>query len=280
MRNIFLLFCFLMMLPSHIMAQNSKKSLSDDSAWYFRERIMDEVARQNGEEAFALMCKKYKFPKKNYMKLKHFYMLRDQEKIMANKLELSCADRLHYKAFIDSIYCDSIYKYLIPWNQISGENISLALKYSKRLDFDEAQNDYLMFRAIDMARRLAKNPKLNVWDEEFDVLKKTLTRKQLRNLMILKHRESINAEMEKIWMQLENAGLTNDVDSAKEYYKARMFLVHKCYINDVFRHKSSERRANLEELKKERPLLIKMYEALLLRKKDENVSEDYHEYVW
>lgn len=141
MRNIFLLFCFLLTLSSHIMAQNSGKSVSDDSAWYFRERIM-------------------------------------------------------------------------------------------------------------------------------------------RNLMILKHRESINAEMEKIWTQLENAGLTNDVDSAKEYYKARMFLVHKCYINDVFRHKSSERRANLEELKKERPLLIKMYDALLLRKKDENVSEDYHEYVW
>lgn len=90
---------------------------------------------------------------------------------------------------MDSIYCDSIYRYLIPYNKISSENLTCALKFAKRIKLDEAQYEYLMSCALRMAHRLEKAPLTNVWNEEFDILEKSLTYKQLQSMLILKHKK-------------------------------------------------------------------------------------------
>ena len=115
---------------------------------------------------------------------------------------------------------------------------------------------------------------------EFDILEKSLTYKQLQSMLILKHKKAIQKEMDQVWTQLEEANLIDGIDSTKEYSPARMHIAMRYCINDIYRHKSGERRNNLEELKKNRPLLIKMYDALVQRKKEKKEEEDYREFVW
>ena len=249
-------------------------------AYAFRDSVLNEVALWNGEEAFERMRMKYRFKKADASKLKHLYMEREKEKILANKADFSAQNIIWYKDNIDSVYSDSIYRYLIPENKISSENLTCALKYSKRIELDEAQYEYLMFCALRMAHRLEKDPLKNLWDEEMDILRKTLTSKQMRNMLILKHKNAIQKDINKVWTELKKVNLTNEVDSAKEYSKARMYIALKYCINDVYRHKSGERRNNLEELKKKRPLLIKMYDALVQRKQEKKEEEDYKEFIW
>lgn len=249
-------------------------------AYAFRDSVLNEVALWNGEEAFERMRMKYRFKKADASKLKHLYMEREKEKNLANKADFSAQNIIWYKDNIDSVYSDSIYRYLIPENKISSENLTCALKYSKRIELDEAQYEYLMFCALRMAHRLEKDPLKNLWDEEMDILRKTLTSKQMRNMLILKHKNAIQKDINKVWTELKKVNLTNEVDSAKEYSKARMYIALKYCINDVYRHKSGERRNNLEELKKKRPLLIKMYDALVQRKQEKKEEEDYKEFIW
>lgn len=244
------------------------------------DMVLDKVALLNGEEAFERMRMKYRFKKADSARLKQLYMERELDKIVPYKVGLSAKQTMEYKNATDSAYSDSIYRYLIPYNKISSENLTYALKCSKRIKLDEAQYEYLMSCALSMARRLEKDPLLNVWNEEMDILKKTLTYMQLRNMLILKHKAAIQKEMDQVWAQLEEANLLSEVDSAKEYSKARMYIALRYCINDVYRHKSGERRNNLEELKRNRPLLIKMYDALDQRKKEKKEEEDYREFVW
>lgn len=278
MKKIALCCLLLIAANSYALAQRVVRNVGIAHA--LRDSVLDEVALWNGEEAFERMRMKYRFKKADASKLKHLYMEREKEKIQPYKAELSVKNTITYKNYVDSVYSDSIYRYLIPENKISSENLSCALKFSKRIELDEAQYEYLMSCALRMAHRLEKNPLLNLWDEEMDILRKTLTFKQLRNMLILKHKKAIQKEMDQVWSQLEAANLIDEVDSAKEYSKARMCIALKYCINDVYRHKSGERRNNLEELKRNRPLLIKMYDALVQRKKEKKEEEDYREFVW
>lgn len=244
------------------------------------DMVLDKVALLNGEEAFERMRMKYRFKKADSARLKQLFMERELDKIVPYKVGLSATQTMEYKNAADSAYSDSIYRYLIPYNKISSENLTCALKFAKRIKLDEAQYEYLMSCALKMAHRLEKDPLKNVWNEEFDVLEKSLTYKQLRDMLILKHKTAIQKEMDQVWTQLEEANLIEGVDSAKEYSPARMHIALRYCINDVYRHKSGERRNNLEELKRNRPLLIKMYDALEQRKKEKKEEEDYREFVW
>ena len=147
-------------------------------AFAFRDSVLDEVALWNGEEAFERMRMKYRFKKVDAGRLKHLYMEREKEKILAYKVEFSARNTVCLKDYVDSIYCDSIYRYLIPYNKISSENLTCALKFAKRIKLDEAQYEYLMSCALRIAHRLEKAPLTNVWNEEFDILEKSLTYKQ------------------------------------------------------------------------------------------------------
>ncbi len=274
-----IVYCLLLIVVNNFaVAQRNVKFVG--AAYVLRDSVLDEVAQWNGEEEFERMRMKYRFKKSDTNRLKLLYMERERKKILSNKVGLSAQQAVVYKNEVDSVYSDSIYRYLIAENKISGENLTFALKYSKRFELDEAQYEYLMSCALSMAHRIEKNPLQNLWNEEMDILDKTLTHNQLRNMLIFKHREAIQKEINQVWAQLEDANLLHEVDSATEYPKARMYIALKYFVNDIYRHKSGERRNNLEELKKKRPLLIKLYDALVQRNTDKNDEDDYRDFIW
>ena len=151
--------------------------------------------------------------------------------------------------------------------RILPENISFAILNADRAGYDEAQRAYLMMKAQDMSQRLEADTTLNVWDEEIDVLRNTLDEKQFARLFRAKHARKTKQEADSIWARLTEAGLTNELDSAKEWNAAYRYITRKKSINDIYRHHSTDRRIQIDELRLTRPILIRMAETLSRKEK-------------
>jgi hypothetical protein len=70
--------------------------------------------------------------------------------------------RVMEKSRIDGLFRDSINAILIPRNPgISGINISMALRLSERIRLTDKKRKKLMGYALDFAKRLEANPRVN-----------------------------------------------------------------------------------------------------------------------
>ena len=181
----------------------------------------------------------------------------------------SLQHRVANKVSIDEFYADSINTILLAANNpyISGENLTFAIFRAKDIEIDDVRRDTIMSHALDMARRIKLNPKLDVWDEEMNVLTKTLTTRQLDKFFYIRHSTEIAREVNSGWKRLEEAGLTEELDSAQDVVKARMYLTQQRKIYDIWRHHDAQRRQNLDELGKQMPPLIRLLDALNRREK-------------
>lgn len=195
----------------------------------------------------------------------------------------SVMSRYLHKVSIDSIYRDSINRLLIPvdGSKISGENVSLALKLSKAIKLDDAQYENIMENALRMARCLYKEPRTNVWNEEMEILKKTLTTKQLSFFFQKKYSKKTNYMVEVGWQKIVDAGLDAQLDKDKERTKAYIYYQEQQRISDLYRYKETQRKRNLVELDKNKPNMIRILETLENQKKqlkqNKNVGKDF---VW
>ncbi len=198
----------------------------------------------------------------------------------------SLQHRVANKMSIDEFYTDSINTILLAANNpyISGENLTFAIFRAKDIEIDDVRRDTIMSHALDMARRIKLNPKLDVWDEEMLVLTKTLTTRQLDKFFYVKYSPEIKKDVSNCWQRLTEAGLTEELDSAQEVIKARMYYNLRHKITDIFRNNRTARRSNLAELNKQMPQMVKMLEAL--EKKEKIEEEDNKnktigkEFVW
>lgn len=194
--------------------------------------------------------------------------------------------RVANKMSIDEFYADSVNTVLLAAGNpyISGENVTFALHRAKDIELDEASRDTIMKKALDMSRRLRKNPRLDLWDEEMAVLTKTLSSRQIDKFFYARHYHEIAREVNEGWRRLDEAGLTEQLDSAQDIVQARMYYSLRHKITDIYRNNRTARRQNLAELAKQMPQMVKMVDALdkkeKIRKEEENNKTIGKEFVW
>ena len=194
--------------------------------------------------------------------------------------------RVVSKMSIDETYADSINTILLRANNknISGENMTLAVFWSEELELDTAQQTLIMEKALDIARRLRREPRLNVWNEEMNVVKTTFTPRQTDKFFYIKHSQDIAKEINDGWKRLEEAGLTAELDSAQEVLRMRMYLTQQRKIKDIWRYYGTPQKKNLAELAKEKPQMQMMLDALDKKKKIEEEEKKNKtigkEFVW
>ena len=198
----------------------------------------------------------------------------------------SVRQRVLMKMRIDTQYQDSIDMLLIPeyYNRISGDNISYALHARRAVRMDSTQYDYLMGKALDMAHRLRNNPRLNVWNEEMEILTKTLTKEQLDRFFRDKNARSVTKEMHAGWKRLVDAGLAEQLDSVNDMARAYYYFQERQKIKDLYRYNGTAQRKHLAELDKSMPTMIRMLDGLDKKarldneeKKNKTVGK---EFVW
>lgn len=190
------------------------------------------------------------------------------------------------KMRIDTQYQDSIDMLLIPeyYNRISGDNISYALHARRAVRMDSTQYDYLMGKALDMAHRLRRNPRLNVWNEEMEILTKTLNKEQLDRFFRDKNARSVTKEMQAGWKRLTDAGLAEQLDSVNDMARAYFYFQERQKIKDLYKYNSTAQRKHLAELNKSMPTMIRMLDGLdkkaRIEENERNNKTVGKEFVW
>lgn len=246
-----------------------------------------ERSRIAYEDAYATLCKKYSVPKKVGKQLRRLVRLCEERKSTYDYIIPSHpAQRIMAKQTIDSVFVDSIYAILIPYNEdIAGPNIAFALRYTNVLGLDEAQHEYLLQTAITMAHRLDKAPRLNLWDEEMETLQNTLDKEQQRRFFAQKNGIKAGKAMKDAWKRLYEAGLAAELDSVKDCSKAVVYYLQRERINDIYRYKTTERKRHIAELDKRKPLMVRMVDAIDKKTKAEKRKKEKEasigkEFVW
>lgn len=219
----------------------------------------------NAEEMIVRWKKHYIIPQKDFKKFEHFVRSCEFRKVCQNHLYAdSLQKRIESKMATEEIYRDSIYTLLIPVceNKISGENLCLTLSMAKLLELDDSQYSYLMDKALDMAHRMEKNRSLNVWNEEINLLRSTLSNKQLHMYFYNKNEQAAKKDVEAGWSRLEKAHLTEDLDSIKDKVRAMMYYQELRKIKDIYRYYGTSQKKYLAELSKRMPKIVLMLDAL------------------
>lgn len=291
MKKTFLLSIALAMCSCHVTAQNASHVMAVtqyeiDALKEHSKEIMEKANYLTDEEVMRTHLS-YRVLKKDEGKLRRYIQQREIRKCCYDYIfPDSLIHRIVNKMSIDEFYADSVNTVLLAANNpyISGENVTFALFIKDKLELENVQYDSIMSHALDMARRMRKNPKLDVWDEEMLVLTKTLTTRQLDKFFYIKHSPEIMKEVNSGWKRLEEADLTEQLDSVQDIIKARMYYSLRRKITDVFRNNRTARRQNLAELTKEMPPMVRMIDALDKKEKmikdEENNKTIGKEFVW
>ena len=245
---------------------------------------IDSMLELRAAEEVVKLNNRYSVPVDGRTKLEHYIRNREFRLICQEFLYRdSLQKRVQNKTAIEAAYDDSINTVLIPAydNHISGDNVSLALFYSTLLRLDSAQYACLMDKALDMARRIRLDHRTNVWNEEMELLKKTLDKKQLRSFFVNKNAARVTDEFDKGWARLTEAGLAEQLDSAKEASDSLNYLFSKYMIKDLYRNFGTPQKKNLAELDKNKPKMIRMLDALDKKARMEERQKTVgKEFIW
>lgn len=233
------------------------------------------------EDAFAGISSKYKFHAQQSAQLRRYCDMRELKKYIHNYLETDSQLRYTEKERIDSVFQDSINAILIPYNhQISGPTISLALLMSESLKVSKKHQEKLMNKALDFARRLKKNPYTDIKKEEISILRKNLTAKQLETVIDEKNNVQAQVKAKRAWEALEQAGVSRELDSLPQVTRAHLYYLIEMRYWDLYVGDNEVRDHNLQDLYRNKPKIIKMYEALdekkrIQEKKEKSVGVEY-----
>lgn len=238
-------------------------------------------AQKASEEVYEELSIKYHVPKEQKQCLAQLLTNREMRKLAYNYIYSgSTHNRVLSRLAIDSVYQDSIDLILIPFNStISGENISYLLKAAKACELDESQHKHIEQQALDMAHQIRKNPRTNVWKQEMNVLRNTLTEKQLERFFSLKNGTKVGKKLKEEWARLTEAGLAAELDSVKDRAKAGRYYHLQQQIMDLYKYDNNTRKRHLAELSKQMPLWVKLIDAQDKQKRvdasKKTVSKDY-----
>ncbi|MBR1449441.1 MAG: hypothetical protein IJ588_11935 [Prevotella sp.] len=279
-----LLFCLLLGLAvCGAKGQSRIPSEQEDSVLREHYEELKASAYTIYNEAYTALCLKYNVPKSARKPLRHWLALREERKVAQNYIYPdSIVKRVMAKNALDELYQDSIDIILIPYNSnISGENISYALKIASALNLDSAQHDYLKEQALVFARQLRENPRKDIWDQEMKILTNTLSKKQQDRFFSLKNGVKVGAKTRQTWEKLKDAGLTEELDSASEWARTVMYYSEEQKVWDLYKKNANLRKKNLAELSRQMPPAVRMLDALeKQRRYEEKKGNAVKELVW
>lgn len=259
------------LIYSGALAQSLRKPNLEESFMRNKSSDIQKAIADIGYESSIEMRLTYNVPFDKMNQLTALIKKREMRKLCYNTIYAdSLLKRVMCKMEIDSLYRDTINTILIPLpnSRISGENISLALQNSKSLRLDDAQYDNMMEQAVGMARQIRKNRTLNVWNWEMEVLRKTLTPDQLTYFFVIKNLDKVSAEIDNGWKKLADAGLTEQLDSIKEFPLAFRYYQEYYKIKDLYRYYGTSQKKHIAELEKRKPAMVQLLATL-----DKNTRE-------
>lgn len=285
MKKLFLV-AVITLLCMPAIAENLWLNTLEGETYYANKSVIDSLLFLRHPEEMRKIEKRYIVPPDGYAKLDHYVMNRELKYICQDFLYKDSLDkRVFDKIVIENIYRDSINSILIPQyeNHISGDNVSMALYYSKSLHLDSTQYSYIMAKAIDMARRIYRDHRINVWNEEMEIIKKTLNKKQLRSFFVKKNSGIVTLEFNNAWKKLKEVGLTEQLDSTKDANDAINYIFKRQMIKDLYRSYGTPQKKYLAELDKNKPKMMSMLEGLDKKarlKEEEKTKTVSKEFVW
>lgn len=285
-RKKLLLSIALAMFYSFVCAETYRCNITEKVIYLSNKAAIDSIVDSRSEEELVKMNNFYYIPIASRERMEH--IVRNRE------FRLVCQDFLHRdslkrrvlnKMEIELAYQDSINKILIPayQNHLSGENVSYALHISRILKLDSVQYSYIMDKALDMAKRIKKDYRVNLWNEEMEILKTTLDKKQLRSFFVNKNSAKVTDEFNKAWKRLEEAELTEELDSAKDANDAINYMFNRQMIKELYRSYGTPQKKYLAELDKNMPKMISMLNGLdkKARLKEEEKNKTVgKEFIW
>ena len=277
----------LVMVCSTASAQPFRCTDAEKEVWdKHADEVLGRTMYRASEESERIFLR-YMVPKDKRALIEEYVRNREFHKVC---LEYTMADsleqRVRWKVRLDRHYQDSIDRVLIPeyTNKVSGDNVSFALHFSRQIHLDSAQYEYLLAKALDMTHRIRKDRMLNVWNEEMDLLRKTLDEKQLDRFFTIKNGTKVAREARQAWDRIREVGLESEVDSVREMSLAVSYFHERQKIKDIYRYYGTPQKKYLAELSKKMPLIVRMVDAL---DKKARLEEDEKkngtigkEYVW
>lgn len=264
MKRKFLLNIALALMYSTAVAQHPTLTLMEDSVYQKHRTEIERQARYMADEYVFRMRLDYMIPQSRLPKIERLLLDRETRKACYDFAQMSVKQRVLKKVGIEEAYRDSTDMILIPYyyNKISGENISYALYLAETLGIDKAQYSFLMDKALDMAKRMRKNRDLNVWNEEINILRKTLNTGQIDTLFRYKHAKEVKRQLNEAWTRLTAEGLAGQLDSIMDIKYAYFYYQERHKIKDLYRYYGTSQKKYMAELEKQKPPLVKMLDAL------------------
>ena len=276
---IFLLLCFV------CVTQNTFSQIipfSDRELEIVSEYHDEMESRCNiaAEDAFSQLRLKYFVYPSFSEYLQSLFLERETRKASYDYMGLSSEQRVVSKMMIDSLYQDSIDAKLLLYNDIAGEALSLALRLKSVLKIDDNVYHAILTDGIGIVRQ-----KRNLLNRNYDVLemnslKRNLSRKQINTLLCTKNVKYVSLKTDSIWNKIQKAGLTESLDSVKEYARAYNYILQEKNIFDLYVGNEKLVRNNINDLKSHKPLVIRLLESLNDGEKKEKNKSVNKNMVW
>ena len=259
-------------------------TIQEKDVYLANKELVDSMLDFRSREEVAKIYHFFNVPEKDMTRLEFFVRNREFKYICQDILYKDSLDRrVKNKITIERVFQDSINTILIPTCQhhISGENLSYALHCRNMLNLDSAQYAYIMDKALSMARRIRKDYRVNLWNEEMKVLRKTLDKGQLWSFFRRKNAKKIWDEFDKAWDKLKEADLTEQLDSAKDAKEAIKYMHSRQMIKDLYRGYGTPQKKYLAELDKSKPKMMRMLDGIDKKAKVEEKRKTVgKEFVW
>lgn len=259
-------------------------TIQEKDVYLANKELVDSMLDFRSREEVAKIYHFFNVPEKDMTRLVFFVRNREFKYICQDILYKDSLDRrVKNKITIERVFQDSINTILIPTCQhhISGENLSYALHCRNMLNLDSAQYAYIMDKALSMARRIRKDYRVNLWNEEMEVLRKTLDKGQLWSFFRRKNYLKVLDEFDKAWDKLKEADLTEQLDSAKDAKEAIKYMHCRQMIKDLYRGYGTSQKKYLAELDKSKPKMMRMLDGIDKKARVEEKRKTVgKEFVW
>ena len=284
MRKAVLLCIMLAMLCLSTRAEVLRCTIQEKEVYLANKELVDSMLDFRYREEVAKINHFFNVPEKDMARLEFFVKNREFKYICQDILYKDSLDRrVKNKITIERVFQDSINTILIPTCQhhISGENLSYALHCRNMLNLDSAQYAYIMDKALSMARRIRKDYRVNLWNEEMKVLRKTLDKGQLWSFFRRKNYLKVLDEFDKAWDKLKEADLMEQLDSAKDAKEAIKYMHSRQMIKDLYRGYGTPQKKYLAELDKSKPKMMRMLDGIDKKARVEEKRKTVgKEFVW
>ena len=284
MRKAVLLCIMLAMLCLSTRAEVLRCTIQEKEVYLANKELVDSMLDFRYREEVAKINHFFNVPEKDMARLEFFVKNREFKYICQDILYKDSLDRrVKNKITIERVFQDSINTILIPTCQhhISGENLSYALHCRNMLNLDSAQYAYIMDKALSMARRIRKDYRVNLWNEEMKVLRKTLDKGQLWSFFRRKNYLKVLDEFDKAWDKLKEADLMEQLDSAKDAKEAIKYMHSRQMIKDLYRGYGTSQKKYLAELDKSKPKMMRMLDGIDKKARVEEKRKTVgKEFVW